>query len=106
VATVDLYLASNHTLTRLEREIQFERLPVPGEWLRFEKSGLPPRKVSEVTHAEDGSTRVSLALARCADGSWDLYDSDAELESDALDLVNSGWRRASSVPNRAHRNDA
>ncbi len=106
MATVCLYLASRDQLVRLERVVQFERVPATGEWFRFEKSGLLARQVQEVTHSEGGSVTVVLPVAKNADGTWDLYGSQAELDQEVADLVDSGWALASSVPNLTFRNDA
>jgi hypothetical protein len=101
MATVDLYLLTEATIVQMTREMTFERVPIPGEFLRIDAGGLLPQVVTEVVHDVDGSSRVVLGVSKNSDGSLDFWESNADLEEDISELQNVGWVIASKRPNTA-----
>lgn len=103
MATVDLYLLSEATIVRMTREMNFERVPVTGEFLRIDAGGLLPQIVTEVVHDVDGSCRVVLGIRKNSNDNIDFWE-EADLGEDVSELENAGWVIASKKPNTAWKN--
>ncbi|WP_299139111.1 hypothetical protein [uncultured Tateyamaria sp.] len=103
MATVDLYFLSEATVVRITREMNFERIPVAGEFLRIDAGGLLPQIVTEVVHDVDGSCRVVLGVPKNSDDNIDFWE-EAELDEDISELQKAGWAIASKKPNTAWKN--
>lgn len=105
MALVQLYLMTSARLVRLERTIDFARVPCVGEWLRFESSGLLPHEITEVIHDEHGNVEVFIGAQRDESGRYMLHESDEDLQGDIDDLVGAGWAVKSEKPNHMYKND-
>lgn len=105
MTTVRLYLMTDKVIVRMERDIEFMRVPCVGEWLRFESSGLFPHMVTEVTHAEDGSVVVVIGAQREKNGKYCQHESVEDLQGDVNDLTEAGWSKMSEAPNKVYKND-
>jgi hypothetical protein len=106
VATLRLYLISQVEIVQVAKEVAFERVPVPGEWVRFGAGGLLPHPVTEVTHCDTGGIDVVLGAFQDRDGKWNVFETHEELEEELSDQIKAGWQLRSRVPNRLYRNDA
>jgi hypothetical protein len=106
MALVQLYLMTSTRIARLERFIEFARVPCVGEWLRFESGGLLPHKITEVTHDEQGNVEVSIGAQRDESGGCMLHESDEDLRRDIDDRVAAGWILKSEAPNHLLKKDA
>jgi hypothetical protein len=104
MATVDIYLLTEEIIVRLTREMEFERVPTIGEFVRIDAGGLLPHEVTEVVHDTDGSSRVVLGVTKNGNGEYDLYENESDLRDDESELRKSGWTIESEVANKAHKN--
>ena len=105
MATVDLYLATKTEIVRMTRDIDFERLPSAGEWIRIDAGGLLSHEVTEITHNMEAGARVVLGIQRDGD-KWEHYNgTEEDLLDDINALVSEGWSLESRVANTAHGND-
>lgn len=104
MALLNLYLATEKTLIRLNREVSFERVPMKGEFISIGVGGVWPQRIDEVTHLPDGRAEIFLTVSRHVDGGWDLYGTDEELREEVSALVSAGWSVSSEVENRRFRN--
>ena len=95
-----LYLMTRQTLIQLQRRIKFDRVPCVGEWLRFERSGLLPHQVTEVTHDEHGAVEVVIGLQKDDTGKILFHQTAEDLQADVDDLVKGGWKLVSEKANR------
>lgn len=105
MAIVDLYLLTEKIIVRLSREMNFERAPVVGEFVRIDAGGLLPHEVTEVVHDVDGSVRIVLGVVKTADDEYDLYEDETDLRDDEKELHKVGWSTESEATNRAWRNN-
>jgi hypothetical protein len=86
-------------LVQLQRRIKFERIPCVGEWLRFERSGLLPHEVTEITHNERGGVEVVIGLQKDDSGKILFHETAEYLRADVDDLVKGGWKVVSEKSN-------
>ena len=105
MATVDLYLITKTEIVRMTRDIDFERLPSVGEWIRIDAGGLLPHEVTEITHNVDGGARVVLGVHKDGDKSEYYNGTEEDLLDDINALESEGWSLKSRAANTAHRND-
>jgi hypothetical protein len=106
MTTVDLYLLTAEKVARLTRDMPFERLPVPGEWVRLKPGRFSPHRVTEVVHEMDGTARVVLGPDRDEAGRWIQYDSGVDFNEDISTLKSDGWQLVSTNRNTRHVNEA
>ena len=99
MTTIRLYLMTRQTIIQLTREIAFARVPCVGEWFRFERSGLFPHQVTEVTHDERGNVDIVIGAQHDKRGHASFHKTAADLKSDVDDLIKGGWTVASERPN-------
>lgn len=104
MAIVDIYLLTEEIIVRLTREMDFERVPTVGEFVRIEAGGLLPHEVTEVVHDVDGTSRVVLGVTKNKNGKYDAYEQESELREDEKELHKAGWTTESEVANTAHKN--
>ena len=104
MAIVHFYLATRETLAHLTKRLDFERVPVAGDWFRIDAGGIFPHVVREVTFEPNGSATVFLGLRKEQDGSWSLIESDEDLESLIAELMSDGWQLGGRKPNKLYRN--
>ena len=104
MAVVYLYLATQETLVHLTKQMEFERVPIAGDWLRFEAGGLFPHQVTEITFNPDGGAEVVLGIRKDQDGRWMLFESNANLDADVAELISAGWRVGGRTINKLYRN--
>lgn len=100
MTTVRLYLMTRQTLVQLHRNFKFERVPCIGEWFRFERSGLLPHQITEVTHGERGDVEVVIGLQKDDSGKLLFHETAEDLQNDVEELVKGGWTVVSEKPNR------
>ena len=78
---------TNEKIARLERTIDFVRVPCVGEWLRFQTSGLLPHMVTEVTHDEDGNVEIVIGAQIDEVGRYMFHETNEDYIADINELI-------------------